>query len=251
MEDEMGFALFVRSKSGVVPTENAKRLIPMMRAQLSWDEQIEQEIAQINALDRGTLTIASYASIASQWLPAVIKSFNEDYPAIKINIIEGVWQDVASYLNERRADMGFYSYHPSIKYHWIPLKNDPVVVAVPPEHPLADKSHIKISDLANEKLIRTAGGFDVDVGSVMDIGKHDSSYTTLLNYSAFAMVEKNMGLVITNRLITHRLDYEMKLIPLDPPQNVSLGIAYPTDVKLSPAAEMFIKYSKRIIPELD
>ena len=43
----------------------------------------------------------------------------------------------------------------------------------------------------------------------------------------------------------------LKLIPLDPPQNVSLGIAYPTDVKLSPAAEMFIKYSKRIIPGLD
>ena len=159
LEEEVGFPLLVRSKSGVIPTDNASRLIPIMRSQVSWDEQLQQEVAEISGLNKGTLTIASYYSIASQWLPTIITRFHRDYPNIEINVIEGVWQEVSSNLTEHRADMGFYSYMPTIKYHWIPLKNVPLVVVVPANHPLAEKTHIRLEDLENE----TAEGFHGEV----------------------------------------------------------------------------------------
>ena len=163
MEEEVGFPLLIRSRTGVTPTANAERLIPILRSQLSWDEQLQQTISEISGMNSGSITIAAYSCIASQWLPKVISRFHRDYSAIEINLLEGTWQEVANYLSEHRADMGFYSYQPSIKYHWIPLRNDNMVVAVPPDHPLASRSSVLLSDLDNENIIMPAYGMDMDV----------------------------------------------------------------------------------------
>lgn len=247
LEKEAGFPLLVRTKNGVMPTANAEKLIPIFRSQMGWEEQLQQTISQISGLTSGSITIAAYSSIASQWLPTVISRFHRDYPDIEINLLEGVWQEVANYLSEHRADMGFYSFQPSIKYHWIPMKNDRMVVAVPTKHKLADKRSIRISELENENLIMPALGLDIDVQNLIKDMNFKHKFTTLENYSAFGLVEQGVGLVICNQLITRGIDRNMRVIPLDPPQSISLGVAFPADTQLTPAAAKFIEYSKTII----
>ena len=39
----------------------------------------------------------------------------------------------------------------------------------------------------------------------------------------------------------------MKVLPLDPPQSINLGVAFPSDTQLTPAAAKFIEYAKTII----
>ena len=50
MEEEFGFPLLIRSRSGVKPTANAEKLIPILRSQLSWDEQLQQTISEISGI---------------------------------------------------------------------------------------------------------------------------------------------------------------------------------------------------------
>ena len=247
LEEEVGFPLLVRSKSGVVPTDNASRLIPIMRSQVSWDEQLQQEVAEISGLNKGTLTIASYYSIASQWLPTIITRFHRDYPNIEINVIEGVWQEVSSNLTEHRADMGFYSYMPTIKYHWIPLKNVPLVAVLPANHPLAEKTHIRLEDLENETIIMPDYGSDVDVENLFANKKQKYQFSTLHLQTAMGMVEQGMGVSITNELFTKGYNYDVKVLPLDPPRSTNFGLSFPADTKLTPAAAKFIEYTKAII----
>ena len=111
-EAEVGFSLLIRTKNGVIPTSNAERLLPIIRAQCSWDEQFCQTVSEISGLACGTLGIGAYSSIASQWLPKVIAAFHRDYPGIRFKLLEGVWQEVDNYLLERKVEMGFYSYQP-------------------------------------------------------------------------------------------------------------------------------------------
>ena len=247
MEEEVGFPLLIRSRSGVVPTANANRLIPILRSQLSWDEQLQQTISDISGMNSGSITIAAYSSIAGQWLPTVISRFHRDYPAIEINLLEGTWQEVANYLSEHRADMGFYSYQPSIKYHWVPLRNDKMVVIVPMNHPLAEQSSVKLSDLDNESIIMPAYGMDMDVQNVLKGRNPKHQFTTLETYSAFGMAEQGLGVVITNELTTKGRINRMKILPFDPPMSISLGVAFPSDTQLTPAAAKFIDYAKVII----
>lgn len=248
-ENEVGFPLLIRTKTGVVPTTNAAKLIPILRAQCQWDEQFLQTVSEISGLNSGTLNIAAYSSIASQWLPAVIAQFHKDYPAIKINLLEGVWQEVENYLQERRVDIGLYSYKPSIKHYWIPLKEDPMVIAVPASHPLAAKNAVRLQDLKNEPIIMPAYGADVDVLDLLkeeDI-KVDFAFSTLENYSAMSMVEAGLGLMIANELITKGRINQFKLLPIDPPYYVSLGIAVPQESRKTPAVARFIDYAREMI----
>ena len=247
MEEEVGFPLLVRSRSGVPPTANAERLIPILRSQMSWDEQLQQTISEISGMNCGSITIAAYSSVASQWLPTVISRFHRDYSAIEIHLLEGTWQEVANYLAEHRADMGFYSYQPSIKYHWIPLKSDAMVVCLPPNHPLGAKDYVKLSDLDDENIIMPAYGMDMDVQNLLKGRSPRCQFTTLESYSAFSMVEQGIGIVLTNELMTHGRVNRMKVLPLDPPQSISLGVAFPSDTQLTPAAAKFIDYAKMVI----
>lgn len=250
-EAEVGFPLLIRTKTGVVPTSNAEKLIPIIRAQCSWDEQFCQTVSEISGLTRGTLGIAAYSSIASQWLPAVIAAFHRDYPGIRIKLLEGVWQEVDNYLLERKVDIGFYSYQPSIKHQWIPLKNDPMVVAMPPDHPLAARSAVRLKDMEREPLIMPAYGSDLDVLNLLKAEnvKMEYQFSTLQNYSALGMVEQGLGLLITNELITKGRTNRVKLLPFDPPRYINLGIAVPSENRMTPAVAKFIDYARAIVRE--
>ena len=216
-EAEVGFSLMIRTKAGVLPTANAQKLIPIIRAECQWDEQFLQTASEIRGLVYGNLNIAAYSSIASQWLPEVIREFHKDYPKISINILDGVWQEVENNLLERKADLGFYSYQSMIKHQWIPLKEDQMVVAVPLNHPLAKQQAVRLSEIKQETLIMPAYGSDIDVLNLLEEEniKTEYQFSTLQNYSALGMVEKEMGLLITNELITKGRSNQLKLLPFE------------------------------------
>lgn len=86
IENELGFALFVRNNSGVVPTGNCLRLAPSLRELLQCNEQLAQRMSEIRGVKSGSLTIGSYPSVSIQCLPHVIKAFRADYPGITIQI---------------------------------------------------------------------------------------------------------------------------------------------------------------------
>lgn len=251
LEKEVGFPLIVRLKTGVEPTENAKKLIPIMRAQCRWDEQFSQTTSEIKGLIAGTLTIAAYSSIASQWLPLVLKEFRRDYPDISVNILDGVWQEVEDNLHEKKADIGFYSYQPTIKHQWIPIREDPMMVAVPLDHPLAQKESVNLHELDRKEMIMPAYGSDIDVLNILvEQGikeKYDWKLSTLQNYSAMGMVEQGLGVLIMNELITKGRENKFKLLPLNPARSITLGMAIPIENKKTPAVVKFAEYCQRIL----
>jgi len=86
------------------------------------EERLHQISAEIKGLTAGSITIAAYSSIATHWLPQVIKSFEEEYPQIEIKLMEGIRQEVSKWLEDKLADVAFLSYKEPVLYDWIPLK---------------------------------------------------------------------------------------------------------------------------------
>ena len=140
LEKEVGFSLFSRSTKGVALTANGQLLLPVIREILHQEDRLFELSAQMNGLLIGTVTIAAYSSIATHWLPAVIRAFQQDYPHVEIKLMEGIWQEVSQWLEERTADIGFFSYQENMPFEWIPLAEDPMVALLPRSHPLAEAS---------------------------------------------------------------------------------------------------------------
>ncbi len=181
----------------------------------------------MNGLLIGTVTIAAYSSIATHWLPAVIRDFQENYPHVEIKLMEGIWQEVSQWLEERTADIGFLSYQENMPFEWIPLAEDPMLALLPRDHPLAGAACYPLKRCEQDSFIMPALGCDDDVEALFARNHVDPNirYTTIENFSAMSMVEQGLGVSVMNKLITEKRICDVAMIPIDPPASITLGAA--------------------------
>ncbi len=251
LEDEIGFPLLIRGRNGVYPTDNCARILPVLRELLRVNEQVYQLTSEICGLDTGTINIGTYSSVSAQWLPRVIKAFQDDYPNIQIRLLEGVWQEVETWLCEYRVDIAFYTYQDDIKHDWIPLRKDRMLAVLPTDHPSAGNASYTLKECENEDIIMTAMGNDYDVVQLFEREniKPKIKFSTVENYSALSMIECGLGMSIMNELVTKGRQNNVKMLPLDPPRSITFGIAAPSMEALSPAAKKFVSYAVKMLRE--
>ena len=247
LESELGFSIFRRSTKGVALTENGQILLPTVREFLRQEDRLFELATEINGLLIGT--IAAYSSIATHWLPAVIRAFQKDYPHVSIRLMEGIWQEVSAWLDDRTADIGFFSYQEGMPYEWIPLAEDPMLALLPPDHPLAGAASYPLKNCEEDSFIMPALGCDDDVealfrrnGIVPKI-----RFTTMESFSAMSMVEQGLGISVMNRLITEKHICNVVKLPVDPPSRITMGVALHSKTDASPAVKMFLKYAVRML----
>ena len=249
LEKELGFPVFRRNTKGVTLTENGEMLLPAVREFLRQEDRIFELSAEMNGLLIGSVTIAAYSSIATHWLPAVISAFQQDYPQIRIRLMEGIWQEVSKWLDDRAADIGFFSYQEGMPYEWIPLAEDPMLALLPKDHPLAGAEAYPLKECANDRFIMPALGCDDDVTALF--AKNgivpNVQFTTLESFSVMSMVEQGLGMSVMNQLITEKRICDVVKLPLDPPSQITLGIALHSKADISPAVRMFLKYALRML----
>lgn len=249
LEQEFSFPVLQRSNKGVSLTADGERIVPILREIVKWDEQLRQVSSAICGKIVGDIMVGSYFSIATNWLPEVIRRFHEDYPNVHISVIEGTHQKLDQLLHEQRADFCLFSYPPEEGCSWISLKRDPMVAMLPQDHPLAESAAFPISEFDREEIIMPAEGYDYD--SMKVLSRYNItprvSYSTGEDHAAIAMIEAGLGIGLFNRLTTERGSRGVVRLPLDPPEYAELGIAYPSVKKLSPAAKQFVKYLRDYI----
>ena len=245
LEKEMGFPLLTRDKKGVRPTADGEAVLLAVRDLLQQEDRLNQISAEIRGLNIGNITISSYSSIATHWLPSVIKNFQEAYPHINIRMMEGIRQENIKWLEEKVVDLAFCSYEEPMNYDWIPLAKDPMLAVLPADHPLAHSEAYPLANCQYEKFIMPALGHDDDVTALFQRYHFSPQivFTTLENFSAMALIEQGMGISIMNRLITQRWQFNVVKLPLDPPQSITLGIASPSLRQASPAVKRFVNYA--------
>lgn len=127
LERELGLPLLGRNRKGVTLTENGRRLLPAVREFLQQENRIYQLAGEMSGLLVGSVTIATYSSVATHWLPQVIRRFRARYPHIQIKLMEGIRQEIIQWLEDKAADLAFFSHKAPMPYDWIPLAEDRMV----------------------------------------------------------------------------------------------------------------------------
>ena len=89
LETELKTTLLLRGRRGVVPAKGAEPIIARLRDLMTAERCVYEEIAAVKGLLTGSLTIGSYFSISTTWLPQLLKQFSDAYPAITLSTVEG------------------------------------------------------------------------------------------------------------------------------------------------------------------
>lgn len=247
LEAELGFPLLIRGRKGAVPSADGEALLPAVREYLAQEKRIYELAAEVRGLSSGSVTIASYSSVATHWLPELIASFQREYPGIRIKLMEGIRQEVCRWLDEGAADVGFLSYAQPMPYDWIPLAEDRMLAVLPKSHPLAGAERYPLKNCPGESFIMPALGRDDDVAAMFERNGIEPNirFSTLENYAAMKMIEQGLGMSIMNELITGGWDCDVAKLPLEPEQSITLGMALPSLRNASPAVKRFAAHAAK------
>lgn len=78
MENELGFSVLNRSKSGVTLTNYGENLLPYVNAVLNSDESLWQAIAEFNGLKKGKVKVGCFSSICTSWRPDIMNHLKKN-----------------------------------------------------------------------------------------------------------------------------------------------------------------------------
>lgn len=252
LETELGFPLFVRTKQGVSLTRNAEQLLPLIHSLLAANENLSQTVDNINGLDTGSLTIASFASISIHWLPKIIRQFQQLYPGITISLMEGGTDDIVGWVANNQADFGFMSQRNVNGLEWIPLYDDPLLAVLPKDFPVQEGQAFPISGFQARPFIISAMGTDYDVHHALDSAGVTPSinFTSKDDHAIISMIANHLGISILPQLVVRGYEEQVQTCPLNPYCCRNLGIAVKSKKGSSPAAKKFLHLTRQILPEL-
>lgn len=252
LEIDMGFPLFTRNKQGVRLTKNAEMILPLVRSLLSRYEILEQTVNNLKGLEIGRLVIATYSSIAVNWMPPIIHQFQKVYPGIDISLMEGGADDILTWLNEDVADLGFVSHRNMESLEWISLCEDPLVAVLPKDYPPPDSGMFPIKEFDGKCFIISAMGTDYDIHYALETSgvKPDMRFSATDDHTIIAMVANKLGVSILPQLMIRNYKNQVSSYLLEPYYFRDLGIAVKSKINMSPAAAKFLEITKETLPEL-
>lgn len=253
MEEDAGFPLLFRGRHGVSATGECERLIPIYQEFVRLEELYRQSCADILGLDTGAVIVGTAYSVYYKWLSKVIAAFSAHYPGIEVRIKEGKSSELYKMLQEHKLDFCISSRREG-RASWYPLFHDPLVAVVSAESRWAKEVRFPVSAFEAEPYIETFPGQDTDNSRMFVRSGTDPNvqFATEDTYASHRMVEAGLGVSLSNYIeaVERVQDKSVKLLELDPPQLVEIGIASPDEEHISPAARKFRDFAMEFLDEL-
>ncbi len=154
LEDLLGFKLFERTKRSVQLTEAGQGFLAESYRLFRQLEQAIETGRQVSRGEKGQLVIGFVSSAAYNVLPEILRRFRSLVPDVRLELHELPTNEQVEWLQEGKIDVGFL--RPPIEnssLNLITIVREPMVVALPEQHPLGHKPKIALSSLANDAFV--------------------------------------------------------------------------------------------------
>lgn len=251
LEEETGVTLLVRGNRGVTLTTEGARLAPLFRELAACAERIGQELDLTRGLERGRVSIGTYSSMSLHWLPRVLELFQERYPNIEVELLEGNGLEIVDWLDSGRIDLAYTSLQPHFTFDMIPIMKDPMMAVLPRSHPMANAETFPVECFAGEPFLcyTTSTQPDEDIARVMRAAgiPLKTKFSSNFDQTIVSMVEHNLGVTILPELILEGLQNDVAAVPISPPTSRTLGIALRSEKDASPAMRRLIACTREAL----
>lgn len=253
LEKELGFPILIRLKTGVIPTEEAKTLLPHIRQMINAEDRIYEISKQIKGIESGQVRIGTYFSISVYWLPKIISAFEKEHPNISLRLTEGDGAEVSGGIKSGALDIGFISETDCDGIDFIPITQDPIMAVLPIDHPLSGKETIDIHELTEYPFIySTESSYEEIYKMILS----DNSLSLDIKYrvngdeAILAMASEGLGVSLMPKLLLGKNhDRRLTIRPTNKNYTRTLGIALRSKDYISPAAKNFIATALKILKE--
>ncbi len=159
LEQELGVLLFNRNTRGVRLTEAGRVFVERVAAGINQLDHAVKTVGMTASGECGRLRIGVHGLIAGSFLDNLLADYRKDHPCIAIEVIEATARDAIMQLRAGRIDVAFIvGMFDLPDCHSRPIWTEPLVVAMPVNHRLADQSGVTWAELASEQFLVRHGG---------------------------------------------------------------------------------------------
>ncbi|WP_109078336.1 LysR family transcriptional regulator [Aggregatibacter kilianii] len=154
LEDDLGTRLLVRSTRNVMLTDYGAQFLPEARKIIADADELQKRFQNLARRKSNHLRIGAIDSVVVGLVPHVLSAFCARYPDVDIHITEDKTSKLLPKLKSGRLDVIFARSVPTdnaLENHFLFYEN--VALVVHADHPLAHKSQVRVSDLADVPLI--------------------------------------------------------------------------------------------------
>ncbi len=147
MEASLGTEFLERGRRGVTPTPAGKALARHARVLLQQAERMQQDLAEYAKGVKGQVRLLCNTTAITEYLPELLADFLREHPNLDIDLQELPSTRITHALRQGAADLGIIS--DAVDTHsleTLPFRNDPLVLIMPPGHPLAGGEPPSFSD---------------------------------------------------------------------------------------------------------
>ena len=136
LESQLGAQLFEDSKR-VVLTGLGAAVLPIFEEFLEHHDRLARSIEQTSKGQSGDISIAANPSVASRWLPLIIREYTDKYPGVGVFATDDNSEKVLELVASRRVDLGIASIaHDTPEIAFTPIVTDTFGVVCRRDHKL-------------------------------------------------------------------------------------------------------------------
>lgn len=244
LEKEWGVTLLERSKYGVKPTSDGMKLLPYAQNLCADFDKLKMQVDELNGLQSGLIRIGTFSSVATHWLPNIIKEFQKDYPNIDYELLLGDYTEIEEWIHTGRVDCGFLRLPTHPDFETIFLEKDKLMAIIPEDHPLKDNEKFPVTALCDEPFMLLEKGAKAEISEIFERNNltPNVKFTTWDDYAVMSMVESGLGIAILPELILKRVPYKIIAKELDVPAYRNIGLALRDKKTASLAVKRFVEY---------
>ena len=248
LERELGVVLLDRSTRPLTVTNEGRLYLDFCRDVLRRREDFDTAMGAMKQVTGGVVRVASIYSVGLSEMSDLEQAFQRRSPESRIEVEYLRPEKVYEALIADTADLGLVSYpEPTREIRSIPWRQEEMVVAASPYHPIASLTTVRVEDLSGIEFI----GFDDDLPIQQAIARffeeHDSKLNIALHFDNLQMIKEAVGhklgisIMPVRVMQTELVQGRLVAIPLEGgPLFRPLGIVYRRKKRFTAAAQAFL-----------
>lgn len=153
-EEGLGLQLFERSRAGTMLTAAGRDLLPNARRIIEQYQGLIDQAASVARGPSGTYRLGITPTLGPYLLPHILPVLHDRYSALKLSVREDAPRDLETGLSNGEYDLVLTALPVDDQRLTVaPLFREPLKLALPADHRLAQRKHVNRKDLAGESVL--------------------------------------------------------------------------------------------------
>lgn len=246
LEQELGVQLLDRSRGGVRLTEAGETFLPRIRRALSEIDAGREEITALTGLQTGRVRLGAMQALGALDLPRVLAQFHRSYPGVEVMLQEEATARMQELVAADQLDLAIVALDAGYPATLVGLEllQEAVVLALPPDDPLAELDRIEIGQLRDRPFVLFRAGTGLrtrtdrlcgEAGFAPRVAFETGNLDRLL-----ALVSAGLGVSLVPASSAAAAQRRIRILGFAPPLTRTVGAVWRADRTLPPAAHAML-----------